>query len=164
MYFIMSWDRILYCRCGMTISYSGMKPTTVELVCLGYHLTKCGNQTLCYSTSKYFLHPFTHYILYCMYYKASITASLLIFYVLQCRRKLRGPLQIKRTHLSWWRGAVGTTCNLSGKIWISIDHIVHRVSIVNQVNDFFLIGTLYWRGAHTARFYEAALNQNKFGW
>ena len=53
----------------MTISYNGMKPTTVELVCLGYHLTKCGNQTLCYSTSKY-LHPFTHYMLYCMYYNA----------------------------------------------------------------------------------------------
>ena len=46
-------DLFWHCRCGMTISYNGMKPTTVELVCLGYHPTKCGNQTLCYSTSKY---------------------------------------------------------------------------------------------------------------
>ena len=39
-------------RCGMTISYNGMKPIMAELVCLGYRLTKCGNPTLCYSTSK----------------------------------------------------------------------------------------------------------------
>ena len=40
-------------RCGTTISYSGMKPTMAELVCLGYHRTKCGNQTLCYLTSEF---------------------------------------------------------------------------------------------------------------
>ena len=98
---------LLHCRCGMTISYNGMKPTTVELVCFGYHPTKCGNQTLCYSTSNLFqlFNHFGNQLQFCA--------------LLQCRRKLRGPLQIKRTHLSWWRGAVGTTCNLSGKHLLS---------------------------------------------
>ena len=41
-------------RCGMTISYNGMKPIMAALACFGYHLTKCGNQTLCYLTSKSF--------------------------------------------------------------------------------------------------------------
>ena len=98
---------LLHCRCGMTISYNGMKPTTVELVCFGYHPTKCGNQTLCYSTSNLF-QLFNHF-----------GSQLQLCALLQCRRKLRGPLQIKRTHLSWWRGAVGTTCNLSGKHLLS---------------------------------------------
>ena len=99
---------LLHCRCGMTISYNGMKPTTVELVCFGYHPTKCGNQTLCYSTSNLF-QLFNHF-----------GSQLQLCALLQCRRKLRGPLQIKRTHLSWWRGAVGTTCNLSGKHYLSL--------------------------------------------
>ena len=45
-------------RCGTTISYSGMKPIMEELVCLGYHQTKCGNQTLCYLTSKSYMFIF----------------------------------------------------------------------------------------------------------
>ena len=43
------------------------------------------------------------------------SGSSFYYSLFQCWRKLRGPLQIKCTHLSWWRGAVGTTCNLSGR-------------------------------------------------
>ena len=41
-------------RYGMITSYSGMKPIMAVSVCSGYHQTKSGNQTSCYSTSNSF--------------------------------------------------------------------------------------------------------------
>ena len=41
-------------RYGMITSYSGTKPIMAVSVCSGYHQTKSGNQTSCYSTSNSF--------------------------------------------------------------------------------------------------------------
>ncbi len=91
-------------RYGTTTSCSGMRQTMAELVCLGCHQTKCGSLTLCCLISKC---PSS----LC----SSNRARDYTFRPLQCRWQLRGTIQVKRAHLSRWRGAMGPTCYLSGE-------------------------------------------------